>query len=183
MKKKGLIVLILIFVLMFILNTFTPLLSDDYFSAFVWSKSLRLNDTSYGAIRRISSFEDIVRGLKGYYFTWGGRVPGSFLVPLFIWRGKDFFNPINAFMVPFLVAEIYWLSHEGKVSADFNPSYLIWIFFALWSFNVNFYNACLWLAGSCNYLWMYKRILFWLGRTCSGRTSGTFFYLAGKGVF
>ena len=162
MKKKGLIVLLLIFVLMFILNTFTPLLSDDYFSAFVWPKSVRLNDISYEAVRRKSSFEDIFRGLRGYYFIWGGRVPGGFPVNFFVWQGKDYFNPINAFMVPFLVAEIYWLSHEGKVSAVFNPSYLIWIFFALWSFNVNFYNACLWLAGSCNYLWMLVIVLAFL---------------------
>ena len=49
MKNKGLIVLLLIFVLMFILNTFTPLLSDDYFSAFVYDYSgcLVMYDQNY----------------------------------------------------------------------------------------------------------------------------------------
>ena len=142
MKKKGLIVLLLIFVLMFILNIFTPLLSDDYFSAFIWPKRVHLNDVSYEAVKRVSSFEDIFRGLRGYYFGWGGRVPGAFPVSFFIWQGKGFFNPINAFMMPALVAEIYWLSHEGKVSVNFNPSYLVWIFFALWAFNVSFNCSC-----------------------------------------
>ena len=120
MKKKGLIVLLLIFVLMLILNTFTPLLSDDYFSAFIWPKRVHLTDVSYEAVKRVSSLEDICRGLRGYYFSWGGRVPGGFPVSFFLWQGKEFFNPINAFMIPVLIAEIYWLSHEGKVSIDFN---------------------------------------------------------------
>ena len=162
MKKKGLIVLLLIFVLMFILNTLTPLLSDDYFSAFIWPQRVPLNDVSYEAVRRISSFEDIFMTLRGYYFGWGGRVPGAFPVSFFIWKGKEYFNPINAFMIPALVAEIYWLSHEGKVSIDFNLSYLIWIFFALWTFNTSFVDTCLWLAGSSNYLWMLVIVLAFL---------------------
>ena len=161
-QKKGLLVLVLIFVIMFILNTLTPLLSDDYFSAFVWPQPVRLNDITHEAIKRKSSFEEIFRGLRGYYNNWGGRVPGSFPVSFFVWQGKEFFNPINAFMIPVLVAEIYWLSHEGKVSADFNPSYLIWIFFALWAFNVSFLDTCLWLAGSSNYLWMLVIVLAFL---------------------
>ena len=80
MKKKGLIVLLLIFVLMLVLNTFTPLLSDEYFTAFVWPQRVRINDVSFEAIRRLSGFEDIFSGLRGYYYTWGGRVPGGFPV-------------------------------------------------------------------------------------------------------
>ena len=162
MRKKGLIILLLIFILMFILNALTPLLSDEYFSAFIWPQRVRLNDVSYEAVRRVSSLEDVFRGLIGYYFTWGGRVPGGFPVSFFVWQGKEYFNPINALMVPALVAEIYWLSHEGKVSVTFNPSYLIWIFFALWAFNVSFIDTCLWLAGSSNYLWMLVIILAFL---------------------
>ena len=162
MRKKSLFILLLIFVLMFILNSFTPLLSDDYYSAFLWPQGMRINDTSHEAIKRVSSFEDIFRGIKGYYYTWGGRVPGGLPVSFFVWQGKEFFNPINAFMIPVLVVEIYWLSHEGKVSIDFNPSYLVWIFFALWAFNVSFLDTCLWLAGSSNYLWMLVVVLAFL---------------------
>ena len=53
-----------------------------------------------------------------------------------------------------LVMEIYWLSHEGKVSFDFQPSYIVWIFFSLWAFNLAFTDTCLWMSGSSNYLWM-----------------------------
>ena len=95
MKKKGLIVLLLIFVLMLILNTFTPLLSDDYFSAFIWPKRVHLNDVSYEAVKRVSSLEDICRGLRGYYFSWGGRVPGGFPVSMSGTSGFSFFNNIS----------------------------------------------------------------------------------------
>ena len=160
MKKKGLFVLLLIFILMFMLNTLTPLLSDDYYSAFIWPQNVHLNNiSSYEAVKRVSSFEDIFNGLRGYYNKWGGRVPGGFPVSFFLWQGKEYFNPVNAFMLPALVAEIYWLSHAGKVSIDFNPSYLTWIFFALWTFNASFTDTCLWLAGSSNYLWMLVVVL------------------------
>ena len=160
--KTGLLYLFIIFVFMYILNSLTPLLTDDYFSAFLWPEKVRINDVSYEALKRVSSFEDIYVGLKDYYLTWGGRVPGGAPVSFFIWQGKEYFNFFNAFLFTILVAEIYWLSHEGKISFDFNPSYIFGIFFALWAFNVSFVDTCLWLAGSCNYLWMLVIVLAFL---------------------
>ena len=61
-----------------------------------------------------------------------------------------------------LVGEIYWISHEGKVTLNFNPSFIFGIFFALWAFNVKFIDTCLWLAGACNYLWMLVVVLAFL---------------------
>ena len=152
--NSGLIILLMIFSFMYVLNTLTPLLADDYFSAFLWPEKVRLNDVSHEAVKRMASFKDIYEGIKGYYFTWGGRVPGGIPVSFFLWQGKEFFNPCNAFLFTLLVAEIYWLSHEGKLTLSFKASYIFWIFFALWAFNVSFVDTCLWLAGSCNYLWM-----------------------------
>lgn len=160
--KKGLFILLIIFCFMYTLNSLTPLLADDYFSAFLWSEGIRLNDVSHEAIKRISSIEDIYEGIKNYYFTWGGRVPGGAPVSFFIWQGKDFFNFFNALLFTMLVGEIYWISHEGKVTLNFNPTYIFGIFFALWTFNVKFIDTCLWLAGSCNYLWMLVVVLAFL---------------------
>lgn len=161
-NKKGIIILLIIFCFMYTLNSFTPLLGDDYFSAFLWPEKVPLNDVSHEAIKRVSSFEDIYEGLRGYYFTWGGRIPGSAPVSFFIWQGKEYFNCCNAFLFTLLVSEIYWLSHEGRVTLNFNPSYIFGIFFALWAFNVSFVDTCLWLAGSCNYLWMLVVVLAFL---------------------
>ena len=162
MKSKGLIVLILVFVLMFILNSFTPLLSDDYFIAFVWPEGIALNGPLSETAQRVSNISDVFESLKSYFFVWGGRIPGQCLMTFFVWQGKEIFNVLNAFMFVVLIAEIYWLSHEGQVSAEFNPSYVFWIFFALWAFNISFIDTSLWLSGSCEYLWMLVILLAFL---------------------
>lgn len=162
MNKKGLLVLVLIFFFMLILNMLTPLLSDDYFVAFVWPEGLVINGALPEDTRKISSFSDVFDSLKSYYYIWGGRIPGQSFITIFSWWGKGIFNFVNAFMAVLLVAEIYWITHEGKISLDFDPSKVIWIFFALWSFNAAFVDTFLWLSGSCDYLWLMVLILTFL---------------------
>lgn len=161
-RNRGLLVFFSIFCIMYFLNLFTPLLADDYFGTFVWPEGLRINGTLPDDVKRVSGLGDIYHNLKTYYFTWGGRIPGSVPGALLFWPGKEFFNIANAFMMTVLVAEIYWLSHEGVVTFDFNPSYVIWIFFALWAFNCAFCDTCMWLSGSSNYLWMIVVVLVFL---------------------
>ena len=162
MKKQGLIVLFVIFSFMCVLNTFTPLLADDYFAAFIWPKGVRINGLVPENAIRIAGLSDIFESVTNYFLTWGGRVPGSVFRQFFIWQGKGYFNFVNALIMTVLIAEIYWLSHEGKVTFSFNPSYIVWIFFSLWSFNARFIDTCLWVAGSCDYLWMTVIILAFL---------------------
>ena len=162
MNKKGLFLLLIILCLMYILNVLTPLLSDDYFNAFVWPAGSGMHSILPDTVRKVTSVSDIFDSLKAYYFSWGGRVFGQFFMDLFVWKGKFFFNFVNAFMAVLLIAEIYWISHEGKITADFNCSYILWIFFALWSFNVGFIDTFLWLAGSCDYLWSMVMLLAFL---------------------
>lgn len=162
MKKQGLIVLFVIFSFMYILNSLTPLLADDYFAAFVWPEGVRINGLVPENAKRIAGYADIYESVKNYLVTWGGRIPGSVFSHFFIWQGKEFFNLANAFMMTILVAEVYWLSHEGKVTLSFDPSYIIWIFFSLWAFNVRFIDTCLWIKGSCDYLWLAVIILAFL---------------------
>ncbi len=155
MKNKGLFVLVLIFCFMYILNCLTPMLNEDYFSAFVWPEGIPNLGILPENARRVSSVADVFENCRVYYLTEGGRIPGGLLVGLLFWDlGKSYFNPVNALMMTLLVMEIYWLSHEGKITFNFNPSYLIWIFFCLWAFNVGFVDTCLWMSGSSNYLWM-----------------------------
>lgn len=162
MKKQGLIVLFVILSFIYILNSLTPLLADDYFAAFIWPEGVRINGLVPENAKRITGLANIYESVKNYFLTWGGRVPGSVFRQFFVWQGKAFFNLVNAFMLTTLVAEVYWLSHEGKVTFSFNPTYLVWIFFSLWAFNVRFIDTCLWVAGSCDYLWMTVLILAFL---------------------
>ena len=161
-NKKGLLILTTIFCFMLVLNTMKPLSSDDYFIAFVWPQGMGINGPLSETARRVSSFTDIFESLKAYYFVWGGRIPGQSLMTFFVWQGKEIFNVLNAFVFIVLIAEIYWLSHEGKVSVDFDPSYVFWIFFALWAFNISFKDSFLWLSGSCEYMWTLVILLAFL---------------------
>ena len=140
----------------------TPLIADDYLSAFVWPEGFSTNGIFPEKMERIATFQDFFNNIKAYYMSWGGRVPGSLPVVFFVLIGKEYFNSVNAFMAVMLIMEIYWLSHEGKISFKFDTSYLIWIFFSLWSFNIVFFDTFLWLGGSCNYLWMLVVVLAFL---------------------
>lgn len=162
MNKQGLLVLFLIFCFMLVFNTMTPLLSDDYFVAFIWPEGLAINGSLPANASKVDSFSDVLDSLKAYYFIWGGRIPGQFFLTIFSWWGKNVFNYVNAFVTVLLIAEIYWISHEGKINLDFSPSYVLWIFVALWSFNAAFVDTFLWLAGSCDYLWLMVLILAFL---------------------
>lgn len=162
MKKKVVAALLIILCFMLVLNIMKPLSSDDYFLAFVWPEGMGINASLAEDAKRIENISDFCKSIKTYYMVWGGRVTGQSLMTFFVCLGKEYFNVFNAFIVLLLIAEIYWLSHEGKVSLDFDLSYIIWIFFALWSFNISFNDTLLWLSGACEYLWTLVIILAFL---------------------
>jgi hypothetical protein len=161
-QNIGLLLLFFILCFMYALNCMTPLLSDDYFISFIWSEGMRINGMLPEDAKKVCSFSDVFESLKAYYFIWGGRIPGQTFMTIFAWWGKEYFNVVNSFMTVFLIMEIYWISHEGKVSFDFNYKYIFWIFFALWSFNTSFVDTFMWLSGSCEYLWMMVLLLAFL---------------------
>ena len=148
---------------MYILNILTPMLNEDYFSAFVWPMGIPDLGILPEDAKRVSGFSDVLENCRVYYLSEGGRLPGGFIVGALFWDlGKVYFEPVNALLMTLLVVEIYWLSHEGTVSFDFEPSYILWIFFSLWAFNLSFVDACLWMSGSSNYLWMMVIVLAFL---------------------
>lgn len=155
MDKKGLIALLLIFILMGIFNFLFPMMNEDYFGAFVWPQGVpNLGELPDNATR-LSNYSDVLENNRVYYLTEGGRIPGSLILGTLFWNlGKAYFNPFNALILTLLVTEIYWIAHEGRVSFVFNASYIAWIFFSLWAFNLGFLGTCLWMSGSSNYLWM-----------------------------
>ena len=162
-NKKGLLVLLFLFVFMYVLNCFTPLLNEDYFGAFVWPEGVPNLGQLPDNARRVSSLSDVLDNCRVYYLTEGGRLPGVLLIGVLFWDlEKAYFNPFNALLMVVLVMEIYWLSHEGKVTFNFDGSYLFWIFFGLWAFNASFVDACLWIPGSSNYLLMMVVVLAFL---------------------
>ena len=162
MNKKSAIILTAIFIIMLAINYMTPLYNEDYFASFVWPMGVPNLGELPENTKRVSSIGDLLGGLKVYYFTGGGRVPGAIIGGVFTYWGKVIFNPFNSLVFILLIAEIYWLSHEGAITADFQPSKLIWIFFALWTFNGPFVGTYLWMSGATDYLWMQVVVLAFL---------------------
>lgn len=162
MRHKSYIVFFIILGIVAFFNYMKPLSSDDYFYAFIWPEGVKLNGILPADAARISCLKDIYKSVKEYYFIWGGRLPAQSLMTFFVWQGKPLFNIFNSFMFILLIAEIYWLSHEGRVDLKIDYSYIVWIFFALWSFNVGFNDTVLWMSGSCTYLWMMVIVLAFL---------------------
>jgi len=161
MKSRGLFFLFAIFCLLYVLNLLTPLLYDDYFLSFVWPAGAGINSLPDNP-KKIESIFDVFESLKSYYLFWGGRIPGQAFMTFFAWKGKEYFNVVNALFSVLLVAEIYWISHEGKITLQFDASYLFWILFSLWTFNIAFVDTFLWLSGACEYLWMITLLLAFL---------------------
>lgn len=162
MNKKTVIVLLLIFSIMLLFNIMTPLLYEDYFATFVWPMGVPNLGELPENVRKVSSFADCIEGIRSYYFIAGGRISGCIIGGIFVLTGKNVFNVFNSLVFVLLVAEIYWISNKGCITIDFEPSKLLWIFFALWTFNGPFIDTYLWMAGSTNYLWMIVVVLAFL---------------------
>ena len=161
-KLASYLLLLAIFVLMYVLNCQMPLsYGDDYIYSFVW-ENWRMLEPLPEEVHRVTGWGDILRSQWSHYFTWGGRTVAHTLAQFFLWQGKALFNVCNALMAVVLVLLIYWISDEGRVHCDFEPSRLAWIFFVLWAFTPGFPSVFLWLTGACNYLWTSVLMLLFL---------------------
>ena len=153
MNKKALGTLACIFLFLYFFNYLHPMsFGDDYLYSFVWQGKPMYTPISEEAVR-VSSLKGLLASQWSHYLTWSGRVVAHVLIQFFLWMGKGIFNFFNALAGVFLVVEIYWCIHKGKISADFQPNVLCWIFFVLWAFTPGFTPVFFWLTGSCNYLW------------------------------
>ena len=152
-NRRGLFVLLVIYLFLYILNWLNPLgFGDDYLYSFIWQGNAMNIPLSANAVR-VSSFSDLLTSQWSHYLTWGGRSVAHTVAQFFLWKGKGLFNFVNALVGTLLVTEIYWCIHKGKVSFSFEPKRVYWIFFALWAFTPGFTPVFLWLTGACNYLW------------------------------
>ena len=161
MNKKTLVTFIGIYLFFYILNYLYPLcFGDDYLYSFVWQGNPMGFPLTEEA-KRVSSFNDLFVSQYSLYFTWGGRIVGQTLTQLFMWLGKGTFNIFNALISTLLVAEIYWISNKGSISAKFSLQRVCWIFFVIWAFSPGFSPLFLWLTCACVYIWpMFFLLLF-----------------------
>ena len=144
-KKLVKIFLILIFLSMLILNYLTPILADDY------SYSIAYDYT------RITNLVDIIKYQSHHYMTWGGRSVAHTIVQIFLIMPKWIFNICNSGVYTAIVYLIYLLAKDNKKKDK--PSIMLLIHLLIFFFVPVFGQNCLWLDGSCNYIWTMLIIL------------------------
>lgn len=149
LTKRQQIILILssIFVMMLLLNLLTPLLADDY-------------SYSFGLDGRIQNLMDVLQKQVQHYFSWGGRTVAHTIGQIFLMFPKIVFSISNTLIYVLLVWLIY--THAKDDNKEEKPLLLLLIHLCLWFFLPAFGQTCLWLIGSCNYLWTMVIILLFL---------------------
>jgi len=134
------VLLALIGGVMFLLNSHTPLMMDDYDYSVSWATGVR-----------IESVADVFRSQAAHYMLWGGRSIVHAIAQLFLSMDKAVFNIANTLMYLALLLEIYALARPA------GRRYCWSILLAAHAFlftGVPFFGTVfLWLTGACNYLW------------------------------
>ena len=147
-KKKKLLFLMAIIVswlLIFIFNVLTPMMSDDLF----YSKEVQM----------AGNFAGVVQQEYQQYMTWSGRSVCHLILRCFLMGNKMVFNIFNSLVFVGLALLIY-LNIEGRKKYDV-PVYLL-TNLLIWMFGVVFRQTVLWETGACNYLWGSAIILAFL---------------------
>ena len=144
---KTIIILSSIFLVIYILNSITPIMSDDF------GYSFNLDHERLNGIRDIGNFQ------IAHYKWWGGRIVAHTLVQLFLLGPKTIFNIFNSLCFTALILLMYLISKKEKKD---NKLIIPIMFFLIYFLQPVFGQCCLWLTGSCNYLWTTTIVLFLL---------------------
>lgn len=131
----------------FITKYFYSVNSDDY-------------GYSFGVNGRLHSFIDVIEKQIQHYFTWGGRSVAHTIAQTFLLFPKILFSIANSCVYLLLIWLIY-LNIKGINKKEY-PIILLLIHLCLWFVVPAFGQDCLWLIGSCNYLWTTTIILLFL---------------------
>ena len=147
MKNWIKIVLVAIFLMMLVLNILTPLIADDYSYSFI-----------HGTDQRVKNIIDVISSQADHYMTWGGRSIAHSIAQIFLIFPKIIFSLCNSIVYTIVIYLIY----KNTVNGEEKPMLLILIHFLLYFCLPVFGQNCLWLIGSCNYLWTTMFILLFI---------------------
>ena len=140
--------LLVVAVVMYFFNRFTPIFCDDWHYCFI-----------FGTQTPIRTIGDIFVSQWHHYFEFtNGRVVAHFFVQLFDGiLGKGVFNVFNAiFFALFLYALAVTTSRDKSQYYKIMSVAFILVLLVMTGFKYVF----LWMSGSCNYLWMAILLLF-----------------------
>ena len=138
-----------VFMVMYLMNRFTPLFCDDLHYVFI-----------FGTLNHIQTLGDIFRSQCDHYLAFNGRFVVHCLVQLFDGiLGKGVFNVFNALaFVVFLVGTAMVTTRDRAQHYKVASVAFALVLLVMAAFKYGF----LWLSGSFNYLWVATALLFFM---------------------
>lgn len=141
-NKKSIVILCIgVFVLMFILNWFTPYLVDDFRYHY-----------SFLDYSRIETLGDIAKSMMAHANTCNGRTVAHALVQLSMLFPKWVFDMVNSLVFTTMIFLIARICNIGGKSCSFILLFIM-AFCSVWLYVRDFGQVFLWQDGAINYLW------------------------------
>ena len=139
--SKSLLILAVLALLMYTLNTWMPLHRDDYEYSLIWNTN-----------QHLASLQDVFTSLHRHYLLHGGRMFSYFLLDVLLILGKPLFDIINTLVFAGLVVLIYFharrsLEFGGEPAILGITAALAWLCFP------HFGEVVVWMDGAITYLW------------------------------
>ena len=140
------IFLLVVFVIMYLFNRFTPRFSDDWHYVFI-----------FGTTNPIKSIGDVFLSQYIHYFELHGRSLVHFIDQVFdALIGKQVFNVFNAAFFPVFLYLIALVTSSNKTHYYKIASVSFMLIFLLMP---GFKHEFFWMSGSLNYLWVTSAVL------------------------
>lgn len=145
-KQAYVLVLFMIGVVFYMMNTYTPLSADDYRYAF-----------TFGFPQRIETLDDIIISQYHHYFVMNGRLVPHLFIQYFVGIvGKSIFNFVNTIIFVCFIHILVLLSKCDKRDRYKAVSIL---FATICLFYPAFSDCFLWISGCVNNLWSATMVL------------------------
>lgn len=140
-RMKSAAVLLVVFLFMLVMNHWMPLHRDDYDYSLIW-----------GTTQHVASLNDVFQSMENHYLTHGGRMVTVFVLDLFLWLGKSWFDLANA--AAFTVLVVLLCCHSLRNTKFYDkPGILALSALFLWLCLPHFGEVAVWKSGSTVYLW------------------------------
>lgn len=128
-----------VFGFIFLCNTLTLKLVDDFSYSYSWADGTR-----------VTSILDIFGSMAAHAQTMNGRLVAHGVVQFFLMLPDWIFDIVNTLM---FILPIPLIVHIGQEKGERNNLLHIGAFCAMWVYELAFGQVNLWLDGACNYLW------------------------------
>ena len=151
-RHRYAMLLLVCFGIVTLMTYWTPMFSDDWHYGFIYEKEGKLMQ------RPIQTVSDLIESLHNYYlYKDGGRCVANGTAMVFLaFLGHKAFAVCNGVMFTLLL-HLFCLNFAGKRENYFTMASVVLTSVVI--LLPRFELACLWLDGSCNYLWCAVLIL------------------------